>query len=44
MGDIVLLEDEVGVAVSSAIEAGLYVTALHNHFIRSQPFVLFHAR
>ncbi|MBK5198286.1 MAG: DUF1259 domain-containing protein [Methyloceanibacter sp.] len=41
MGDIVLLEDEVGVAVSSAIEAGLYVTALHNHFIRSQPFVLF---
>jgi hypothetical protein len=41
MGDIVLLEDEVGVAVSAAIEAGLYVTALHNHFIRSQPFVLF---
>ncbi len=41
MGDIVLLEDEVGVAISAAIEAGLYVTALHNHFIRSQPFVLF---
>jgi hypothetical protein len=41
MGDIVLLEDEVSVAVSAAVEAGLYVTALHNHFIRSQPFVLF---
>ena len=36
-----LLEDEVGVAVSSAIEKGLYVTALHNHFIRSPPCVLF---
>ena len=34
MGDIVLLEDEIGVAVSSAVESGLYVTALHNHFIR----------
>jgi hypothetical protein len=41
MGDIVLLEDEVGAAVSAAVEAGLYVTALHNHFIRSQPCVLF---
>jgi hypothetical protein len=41
MGDIVLLEDEVGTAVSAAVDAGLYVTALHNHFIRSQPFVLF---
>jgi hypothetical protein len=41
MGDVVLLEDEVSVAVSAAIEAGLYITALHNHFIRSQPCVLF---
>jgi hypothetical protein len=41
MGDIVLSEDEVSVAVSAAVEAGLYVTALHNHFIRSQPCVLF---
>src|SRR5439155_26834078 len=29
MGDIVLLEDEISPAISSAIEAGLYVTALH---------------
>jgi hypothetical protein len=41
MGDIVLLEDEVGAAVSAAIEAGLYVTALHNHFVREQPSVRF---
>ncbi|MBO6727999.1 DUF1259 domain-containing protein [Aquamicrobium terrae] len=41
MGDIVLMEDEVGVAVSAAIEGGFYVTALHNHFIRAQPEVLF---
>ena len=41
MGDIVLLEDEVGHAMSSAVESDLYVTALHNHFIREQPSVLF---
>src|SRR6266700_8245565 len=41
MGDIVLLEDEIGAAVSAAIESGLYVTALHNHFVRDQPPVLF---
>jgi hypothetical protein len=41
MGDIVLLEDEVGSAMSAAVEADLYVTALHNHFIREKPSVLF---
>jgi hypothetical protein len=41
MGDIVLLEDEVGPAMSAAVEADLYVTALHNHFIREQPSVMF---
>ena len=41
MGDIVLLEDEIAAAVSAAIESGLYVTALHNHFVREQPPVLF---
>src|SRR5712691_12855487 len=41
MGDIVLLEDEISAALSAAIESGLYVTALHNHFIREQPSVLF---
>jgi Domain of Unknown Function (DUF1259) len=41
MGDIVLLEDEVSGATAAAVAAGLYVTALHNHFIREQPSVLF---
>ena len=41
MGDLVLLEDEVGPAVASAVDANLYVTALHNHFIRQEPSVLF---
>jgi Domain of Unknown Function (DUF1259) len=41
MGDIVLLKDEIGAAISSAVESGLYVTALHNHFIREQPSILF---
>src|SRR5713226_4623262 len=41
MGDIVLLEDEISAAVSAAIESDLYVTALHNHFVREQPSVLF---
>ncbi len=41
MGDIVVLEDEIHAAVSAAIESGLYVTALHNHFIREQPPVMF---
>ncbi len=41
MGDIVLLEDEVSGATAAAVDSGLYVTALHNHFIREQPSVLF---
>jgi hypothetical protein len=41
MGDIVVLEEEIGGALSAAIEAGLYVTALHNHFVREQPRVMF---
>src|SRR5262245_41831577 len=32
MGDTVLFEDEVNPAMSAALEAGLEVTALHNHF------------
>src|SRR5436190_16693961 len=37
MGDIVVLEEEIDGALAAAIEAGLYVTALHNHFVREQP-------
>src|SRR6266568_4615041 len=41
MGDIVVLEDEIETAMAAAIQAGLYVTALHNHFVREQPRVMF---
>src|SRR5689334_13185279 len=32
MGDTVLFEDEVNSAMSAALDNGLNVTALHNHF------------
>ncbi len=41
MGDIVVLEDEIHGAMSAAIQSGLYVTALHNHFVREQPRAMF---
>jgi hypothetical protein len=41
MGDTVLLEDEVNPAMSAALDAGLEVTALHNHFFFDQPKVYF---
>src|SRR5262245_14759469 len=39
MGDIVLLEDEVSPAMSAALDNGLEVTALHNHFFFESPRV-----
>jgi hypothetical protein len=41
MGDIVVLEDEIADAMAAAIRSGLYVTALHNHFVREQPRAMF---
>ncbi|AOI61124.1 DUF1259 domain-containing protein [Burkholderia diffusa] len=41
MGDTVLLEDEVNPAMSAAFDAGLQVTALHNHFFFDRPRVYF---
>jgi hypothetical protein len=41
MGDIVLFEDEVNPAMSAALDNGLEVTALHNHFFFDKPHVLF---
>ncbi len=41
MGDIVLLEHEVNPALSAALDGGLEVTALHNHFFYDQPRVYF---
>src|SRR6266568_2795604 len=41
MGDTVLFEDEVNAAMSTALENGLNVTALHNHFFFDRPKVYF---
>jgi len=41
MGDLVLFEDEVNAVMSAALEAGLNVTALHNHFFFDRPKVYF---
>jgi hypothetical protein len=41
MGDTVLFEDEVNAAMSTALDSGLEVTALHNHFFFDQPKVYF---
>jgi uncharacterized protein DUF1259 len=41
MGDTVLFEDEVNPAMSAALDNGLNVTALHNHFFFDHPKVYF---
>jgi hypothetical protein len=41
MGDLVLFEDEVNPVMSVALENGLEVTALHNHFFFDSPKVMF---
>jgi hypothetical protein len=41
MGDLVLLEDEVNPVMSTLLDAGLSVTALHNHFFHDEPKAYF---
>ena len=41
MGDNVLFEDEVAATMRAALDNGLEVTALHNHFFYEQPRVFF---
>jgi Domain of Unknown Function (DUF1259) len=41
MGDTVLFEDEVNPVMGAAFDAGLEVTALHNHFFFDEPKVYF---
>jgi len=41
MGDTVLLEDQVNPVMSAALDSGLEVTALHNHFFWDNPKVMF---
>jgi uncharacterized protein DUF1259 len=41
MGDTVLLEDQVNPVMDTALDNGLEVTALHNHFFWDSPKVMF---
>ena len=41
MGDLVLMQDEVNPVMSAALDNGLAVTALHNHFFYDEPKVYF---
>lgn len=41
MGDLVVFQDEVNPVMSELLDAGLEVTALHNHFFFDEPKVYF---
>jgi hypothetical protein len=41
MGDLVLFEDEVNPVMSTLLDNGVQVTALHNHFFFDKPHVYF---
>ncbi|KIN80674.1 DUF1259 domain-containing protein [Clostridium botulinum] len=41
MGDLVLLENEVGPVMSSLIENGIEVTAIHNHLLHESPRIMY---
>src|SRR6266576_1593531 len=41
MGDTVVFQDEVSPVMSAALDNGLAVTALHNHFFYDEPKVYF---
>lgn len=41
MGDMVLTEDQVNPVMSAALDNGLEVTALHNHFFGDKPKIMF---
>lgn len=41
MGDLVLLESEVGPVMSSLLSNGIQITALHNHLLNESPRVMY---
>lgn len=41
VGDLVLLEDEVGGVATKLLQSGIEVTAVHNHLLRESPHVLY---
>jgi Domain of Unknown Function (DUF1259) len=43
MGDLVLLEIEVNPVMAKLLEAGVDVTAVHNHLLRASPETFYNA-
>lgn len=41
MGDIVVTEDDLGPVQQEVIRQGLTITAIHNHFVRNRPNVMY---
>lgn len=41
MGDTVLSEDQINPVMSAALDSGLEVTAIHNHFLWDSPKIMF---
>jgi hypothetical protein len=41
MGDLVLLQDEVNPVMKKLVEGGFQITAIHNHLLRAEPFVMY---
>jgi len=41
MGDLVLTQDEVNPVMKKLIDAGLEITAVHNHLLRSEPATMY---
>jgi uncharacterized protein DUF1259 len=41
MGDLVLLQEEVNPVMKKLLEGGIQITAIHNHLLRSEPFVMY---
>jgi len=41
MGDLVLLQEEVNPVMKKLVEGGIQITAVHNHLLRSDPFIMY---
>ena len=41
MGDIVVQENEIGPVQRVVLENGLYISAIHNHFMRDEPKIMY---
>src|SRR5499427_10997237 len=41
MGDLVLTGDEVNPVMKKLVEGGIEISAIHNHVLRAEPFVMY---